>query len=174
MRGNRTMGSALADANLITIGQLDQANERLLELMGGDPEPRQCTLIGVLVNDLKVQTEEDILLHMADAGIGLVCLAECEIPEEVKKALDPAACWATWTIPFDREGDYHLIATAHYYSPAVRSYWEKQCKGPVLWYGTTIEEIADYLEKLVSDRALAEPPPVPAPAPTPSAANAPR
>ena len=30
----------------------------------------------------------------------------------------------------------------------MRTFWEKQYPGPILWYGTTLEIIADYLEKL--------------------------
>jgi hypothetical protein len=51
-------------------------------------------------------------------------------------------------VPFDREEDFTFMATAYYLSPAVRAHWEKQLGGPVLWFGTTLEAIADYLEKL--------------------------
>jgi len=30
----------------------------------------------------------------------------------------------------------------------VRTYWEKQLDGPIIWYGATLEMIGDYLEKL--------------------------
>ena len=66
-----------------------------------------------------------------------------------------SACWATWSVPFDREEDFHFVATAYYLSPAVRTYWEKQLNGPILWFGTTLEGIADHLEKLQAEKPAA-------------------
>jgi hypothetical protein len=77
----------------------------------------------------------------------LVDLREYEIPDESRKKLDIGASWATWSVPFDREEEFIFVATAYYLSPAVRAYWEKQLAGPILWFGTTLEGIADYLEQ---------------------------
>ena len=102
-----------------------------------------------LAYDLKVLREETVLQYMVDnEGVGLVDLRTYDVSEDIKKTLDTDVCWATWSIPFDREEDYRFIATAYYLSPAVRTYWEKQYGGPVLWFGTTLEIVADYLEKL--------------------------
>jgi hypothetical protein len=160
MRANRLMGANLVEANLVKIEDLEKANERLLEILATD-QPRQCTVLGVLAYEMKVLREEDVLQHAVDVeGIGLVDLRHYEIPDEVRKATDPDACWATWSVPFDREEDFHFIATAYHLSPAVRTFWEKQLDGPILWFGATLETIADYLEKIEADRAAAPPPPV--------------
>jgi hypothetical protein len=45
----------------------------------------------------------------------------------------------------------------------VRTFWEKQCNGPILWFGTTLEGVADHLEKLAADRALMPKAAVPTP-----------
>jgi type IV pilus assembly protein PilB len=47
----------------------------------------------------------------------------------------------------------------------VRAHWEKTLGGPTLWFGTTLEGIADFLEKLAADPSLAKPAATPAPAP---------
>lgn len=148
MRANRLLGANLVEANLVKIDDLEPANERLLALV--DTEiPRQCTVLGILAYELKVLREEDALQHIVDhEGVGLVDLRNYEISDDVKKSLDLGACWATWSVPFDREEDFHFVATAYYLSPAVRTYWEKQLNGPILWFGTTLEGIADHLEKL--------------------------
>jgi hypothetical protein len=87
-------------------------------------------------------------------GVGLVDLRDYDVPDDSKKGLDVGACWATWSVPFDREEEFHFVATAYYLSPAVRAFWEKQLNGPIIWFGTTLEGIADYLEKLpVADHA---------------------
>jgi hypothetical protein len=79
-----------------------------------------------------------------------------EVGEESLKGLDLAACWATWSVPFDKVDGFHFIASAYWLSPAVRTFWEKQLDGPILWFATTLEGIADFIEK----RESAAPKPV--------------
>ncbi len=147
MRANRLLGAALVEQNLITVEDLEAANDRLLA-MGSSDSLRQRTVLGILVHDLKVLVEEDLLQHLAEsAGIGLVDLRDYDVPEEANKLLDVEAAWATWTVPFDKEGEFHLVATAYYLSPAVRNFWEKHLNGPILWYGTTLGQIADFLDQ---------------------------
>jgi hypothetical protein len=163
MRANRLLGANLVEANLVKLEDLEPANERLLSL--ADTElPRQCTVLGVLAYEMKVLREEDVLQHVVDNdGLGLVDLRLYDTLDDIKKTLDIDACWATWSVPFDREEDFHFIATAYYMSPAVRTFWEKQCNGPILWFGTTLEGSADHLEKLTAERAAMPAAPVPTP-----------
>jgi hypothetical protein len=158
MRANRLLGASLVEQNLVKIEDLETANEQLLELVSGD-HPRQCSVLGILAYKMKVLREEDLLQHLVDEqSIGLIDLRNYDISEELRKTMDLGACWATWTVPFDREDDFHLVATAYYLSPAVRTYWEKKFNGPIVWYGTTIEMIADFIEKIAGSRgAPAEP-----------------
>lgn len=163
MRANRLLGANLVEANLVKLEDLEPANERLLALVNTEL-PRQCTVLGVLAYEMKVLREEDVLQHITEnEGVGMVDLRSYDTSDELKKTLDIDACWATWSVPFDREEDFHFIATAYYLSPAVRTFWEKQCNGPILWFGTTLEGIADHLEKLTAERAAMPPPPAPTP-----------
>jgi hypothetical protein len=41
-------------------------------------------------------------------------------------------------------------------SPAVRAYWEKQFGTTIVWFGTTLEILADFLEKLETERGPAQ------------------
>jgi hypothetical protein len=155
MRANRLLGASLVEANLVKIEDLEAANERLLELLQGDAE-RQATLLGVLLYEKKVLSEDDLLHHLVENdGIGLIDLRTYDVPEEFRKHVDLGPCWATWTMPFDKEEDCTFVATAYYLSPAVRTYWEKQLGGNILWYGTTLEIISDYLEKIEGDQTQA-------------------
>lgn len=148
MRANRLLGAQLAEQNFVKVEDLERANERLLELLNAGSF-RESTVLGILAYELKVLREEDVLVQLAETeGLGLIDLRYYDLSEDLKKTLDPSACWATWSVPFDREEDVTLIATAYWLSPAVRTYWEKHFGGPVLWYGTTLEGIADFLEKL--------------------------
>lgn len=147
MRANRLLGPALVERDLVSLQDLERATERLLELTARG-EPRECTLLGVLAHELKVVRETDVLRRSVESdGIGLVDLRAVEIPEELRKEFDAGECWATWTVPFDREGGFTCLASAYHLSPAVRSHWEKRAGGSVLWYGTTLGEIAEHLGK---------------------------
>jgi hypothetical protein len=154
MRSNRLLGASLVERNLVKIEDLETANEKLIEVVASG-QPRQSTILGILSYDMKVLKEDEVLHHIVETdGVGLVDLRDYDVPDDMKKNTDPGACWATWSVPFDHEEEFFFVATAYYLSPAVRTYWEKQLNGPILWFGTTLEAIADYLEK----QALAAPP----------------
>ena len=153
MRANRLLGAQLVEHNLVKIEDLEAANEKLIELVSSGA-PRQITVLGILAYSMKVVKEDDVLHHIVETdGVGLVDLAEYDVPDELKKGVDIAACWATWSVPFDREEDFWFVATAYYLSPAVRAHWEKALGGHILWFGATMEAIADYIEKLPNDAA---------------------
>ncbi len=161
MRANRLLGAALVEANLVKIEDLEAANERLIELLKSDAE-RQATLLGLLIYEKKVLSEDDLLHHMVENdGIGIVDLRNYDVPEEFKKDVDLGSCWATWTVPFDKEEEFYLVASAYYLSPAVRSHWEKQLGTNILWYATSLDVIADFLEKVEAKPKRVSRPPVP-------------
>ena len=146
MRANRLLGAQLVEHNLVKIENLEAANERFIEVVSSD-QPRQTTILGILAYEMKVLKEDDVLHHLVETeGLGLVDLRDYDVLDETRKKLDPNACWATWSVPFDREEEFWFVATAYYLSPAVRTFWENQLGGPILWFGTTLETIADYLE----------------------------
>jgi hypothetical protein len=152
MRANRLLGANLVENNLVKIEDLETANEKLIEIVATE-QLRQSTILGILAYDMKVLKEDDVLHHLVESeGVGLVDLRDYDVPDDSKKGLDVGACWATWSVPFDREEEFHFVATAYYLSPAVRAHWEKHLKGPIIWFGTTLEGIADYLEKLPVDQ----------------------
>ncbi len=152
MRANRLLGSALIEHNLVKFEDLEAANERLLEIASSG-QVRQSSVLSILVYERKVLREEDLLHYVVDDhGVGVVDLRGYEVPEEVKKEIDLDACWATWSVPFDREEDFHFVATAYYLSPAVRSHWEKKLGGQIIWQATTMDIIADFLDRLQAER----------------------
>lgn len=152
MRANRLLGANLVEQNLVKIEHLESANERLLEVVASE-NMRQSSVLAILAYEMKVVREEDVLQHLVDDhAVGLVDLRNYDTSDELKKTLDIGACWATWTVPFDKDEDFHFLATAYFMSPAVRTFWEKKIDGPIIWYGTTLEMIADHLEKLEGNR----------------------
>jgi len=152
MRANRLLGSALIEHNLVKFEDLEAANERLLEVAASG-QVRQSSVLSILVYEKKVLKEEDLLHHVVDDhGVGVVDLRGYDVPEDVKKEIDLDACWATWSVPFDREEDFHFVATAYYLSPAVRSHWEKKLGGQIIWQATTMDIIADFLDRVQAER----------------------
>jgi hypothetical protein len=152
MRANRLLGSALIEHNLVKFEDLEAANERLLEV-AATGQVRQSSVLSILVYEKKVLKEEDVLHHVVDDhGVGVVDLRGYDVPDEVKKDMDLDACWATWSVPFDREEDFHFVATAYYLSPAVRSYWEKKLGGQIIWQATTMDIVADFLDRVHAER----------------------
>jgi hypothetical protein len=153
MRANRLLGSALIEHNLVKFEDLEAANERLLEIAAAG-HVRQSSVLSILVYEKKVLREEDVLHHVVDDhGVGVVDLRGYDVPEDVKKELDLEAGWATWSVPFDREEDFHFVATAYYLSPAVRTYWEKKLGGQIIWQATTMDIIADFLDRMAAERS---------------------
>lgn len=148
MRSNRLLGAQLVEQSLVKLEDLEAANEKLLDLISSGT-PRQRTVLGILAYDLNAVKEEEILLHQRDTdGVGLIDLEHYELNEEIRNSLNPEECWATWSIPFDTQEDMTFVASAYYLSPAVRKFWEERYDGRVLWYGTTLEGIAEFLEAL--------------------------
>jgi len=155
MRSNRLLGSALIEHNLVKFEDLEAANERLLEI-AATGDMRRSSVLSVLVYEKKVLREEDVLHHVVDDhGVGVIDLRGYEVPDDVKNGLDIGACWATWTVPFDKEEDFHFVATAYYLSPAVRAHWEKTLGGQIIWQATTMDIIADFLDRVQAERSEA-------------------
>ena len=152
MRANRLLGSALVEHNLVKFEDLETANERVLEL-AGQGDFRQASVLGILACETKVLKEEDVLhLAMEEHALGVVDLRHYEVPEDVKKELDLGMCWATWSVPYEKEEDFWFVATAYYLSPAVRTHWEKKLGGTIIWHATTMDVVAEFLEKLQAER----------------------
>jgi hypothetical protein len=152
MRSNRLLGATLVESNLVKIENLEAANERLLELIGGG-DYRRSSVLAILAYELHVLNEFDVIHHVMDEhGTGLVDLRSYDVPEEVRAITDLGACRATWTVPFDCEEEVYFVATAYYLSPAVRAYWEKTLGGLIVWYCTSLEMLADYMDKIEASK----------------------
>lgn len=156
MRCNRLLGSALIEHNLVKFEDLEAANERLLEL-SAQGDYRQASVLGILINEKKVLREEDMLqLAVEEMGLGAVDLRHYDVTDEIRKNLDVSMCWATWTVPYDQEEDFHFVATAYCFSQAVRTHWEKKLQGPIIWQVTSMEIIAEFLDRLQAERDSAQ------------------
>ncbi|MBM3842827.1 MAG: hypothetical protein FJ397_06110 [Verrucomicrobia bacterium] len=147
MKANRQLGLTLSDRNLLTVGQLQEANERWLEWVAGGE--RGASLLRVLTQSLKFLREGDVLRHaMEHEGAGLVDLRDFDVPDEFRRLPDSGACWATWTVPFDKLDGFTCLASAYVLSPVVKAHWEARLPGPLLWFGTTLDGVTEHLGRL--------------------------
>ena len=166
LRANRLLGSALIEHNLVKFEDLEVANERLLEVStSGDM--RRSSVLGILIEEQKVLREQDVLQQIVDEhAVGVVDLRSYDVPEDIRRGLDLPICWATWTVPFDHEENFHLVATAYYLSPGVRDFWKKKLGKDIIWQATTMDIIADFLDRVQAERDQAA---AQAPQPKPTA-----
>lgn len=147
MKANRQLGLALANGNLLSVEQLQEANDRWLEWVAGGE--RGASLLRVLTQSMKVLREEDLLRHaMEHEGAGLVDLRDYDVPDEFRRLPDPGVCWATWTVPFDRLDGFTCLASAYVLSPVAKAHWEAAMGGPVLWFATTLDGLTEHLGRL--------------------------
>ena len=147
MRANRLLGANLVEQELVSIDDLDEANERLAELMGGQTNAHQVSLLSILVNEKQALSEDQLLdIQLEEHGLGLIDLCDIDFAPELREKLDLKACWATLTVPFDLVEDTIYLATAYYLSPAVRTYWEETSRKNVVWFVSTVDSITRFLE----------------------------
>ena len=149
MRANRLLGASLVERGLVSIDDLDAANERLLELLSANAEQTRLGLLSILINEKQCVSENRLIEYLVEEqGLAIIDVRNMEVPEELKAETTPAECWATWTVPFDKVEDTHYLATAYYMSPAVRSFWEDKIQGNLIWFAAPLGSIVDYLESL--------------------------
>lgn len=157
MRANRLLGSALVEHDLVSFAELEAANERVLSL-AGEGRLRQASVLGVLVYEMKSLKEGELLrVAQEDLGLGLVDLRHYDVPEEIRKDLELDRCWATWTVPYDRDENVWFLATAYCLSSAVREHWEKRLAGPIVWSATSMDIISEFLDRQQAERSSAAP-----------------
>jgi len=156
MRANRLLGASLVERGLVTIEDLDAANERFLELLSNASGDSHLSLLSILLNEKQSLQEMALMEHLVEEeGLGIVDVRNMEVPEELASTYDKSECWATWTAPFDLVEDTHYLATAYFMSPAVRAYWEKKISGNIVWFAAPLETISDHLETLEAEEAKA-------------------
>lgn len=154
MRSNRLLGATLVEKQLVSINDLDLANERLLELMSTGGELQRASLLAIMLNEKQCLSEQKLMAHLVEEeGLGIIDIRNFEIPDELKDMIRPEECWSTWTVPFDSVEDTVYLASAYYLSPVVREFWEEKLSGNIVWYAASMESISDFLEALEQDRA---------------------
>lgn len=156
MRANRLLGASLVERGLVSIDDLDAANERFLELLSNASGELRLSLLAILLNEKQSLKEVKLMEYLVEEeGLGIIDVRNMEVPEELVAATDRADCWATWTVPFDMVEDTRYLASAYYMSPAVRNFWEDKLSGNIVWFAAPLDTISDYLETQEAGEAKA-------------------
>jgi hypothetical protein len=149
LRSNRFLATVLLDKKLVTVEQLEAANEKLQEYVQiGDL--RRANILHILMFEMQVLNEDLYLDTVIEQyGLGLIDLHGCQFRKFNDLKFDLTACWATWTVPFDLVDDFHLLATAFYPSqPAVKFWTDKYEGANVQWYVTSVRSLTSAFERL--------------------------
>jgi len=148
LRSNRFLGSALVDRGLVSVNDLEMANEKFMAAFQA-AELKRTSILNTLLFDTKALDEQVLLEHMVDElGLGLIDLSHIELRSLQSFNIDLSLCWATSTIPFDKIENTYMLATCYRYSAPVLKYWEELLDGPIIWYGTSSISMTRGLERL--------------------------
>jgi len=148
LRVNRFLGSSLVDKGLLSLNDLESANERFMATIQAG-EMKHASILNSLVYELKVLDENKVINYIVDEHeIGLVDLSFYELQSLKKIDVDPDLCWATSTVPFDLVEGTYLLATCYYLSAPVIKQWEQVLDGKVIWYVTSCVSMTRALERL--------------------------
>lgn len=161
LRSNRFLGSALVERGLVSVDDLESANEKFMEAIQAS-ELKRASILSTLLYDSKAIEEQKLLEHLVDEeGLGLVDLNHLELRSLRTYDVELSLCWATSTIPFDKIEDTYMVATCYWLSAPVIKHWEEILNGRVIWYGTSTNSMTRALERIeeiheAEDAAAAE------------------
>lgn len=147
LRSNRFLGSALVERGLVSVDDLEAANEKFMEAIQSS-ELKRASILSTLLFESKSLGEESLIEHLVEEeGLGLIDLSYVELRSLRPMNVDLSLCWATSTIPFDKVENTYMVATCYWLSAPVVKHWEDLLDGRVIWYGTSINSITRALEQ---------------------------
>ncbi len=148
LRSNRFLGSSFVDKGLISVGDLEAANEKFMEVIQKS-ELKHASILSTLLYELKSLDESKLIDHQAEEhGVGLVDLGHLNLRSASDLKFDISLCWATSTIPFDKIEDYYFVATCYYLSAPVVKQWNEILGHKVIWFVTTNAAMTQALERI--------------------------
>lgn len=149
LKANRALGAALVEHKLVTPEQLDAANGKLLELMK-QGEFKRASLLNLMLMMDNGPKESAIIQYQLDTHeLGLINLTNYNLERSVEAHIDVAACWATRTLPYEKQEEFVFLATNFYLSEAVRKFWQdiyKDCQ--LVWSVASATNLAEALERM--------------------------
>lgn len=148
LRSNRFLGSTLVDRGLVSVNELEAANEKFMEAVQAS-ELKRASILNTLLFETKVLEEQVLLEYLVEEeGLGLIDLDHVNLRSLRPFNVDTSICWVTSTIPFDKVEETYMLATSYRLSAPVIKYWEELFARPIIWYGTSCASITRGLERI--------------------------
>ena len=138
----------MVENGLISTEDLNTANRILIDLVEEGNLKSAC-LMSILLDELKVLKESDVINHIVENfNTGLIDLQNYDLEKSVDPGLNLGACWSTWTLPFNKEENFHFVTTAYYLSAPVLKYWKGVLGGNLVWYISPLKSIYEALGRI--------------------------
>lgn len=148
LRSNRFLGSALVERGLVSVDDLEAANEKFMEAIQSS-ELKRASILSTLLFEDKSLEEQSLIEHLVEEeGLGLIDLNYVDLRSLRPFNVDISLCWASSTIPFDKIENTYMVATCYWLSAPVVKHWEELLDGRVIWYGTSINSMTRALERI--------------------------
>lgn len=149
LRSNRFLGNNLVNNELITLDQLEKANNVLLDKIDAE-NIKEASLLRILMWELDLLNETQFINFQVEKyQLGLADMRFYSYLGSVDGDAPSYAvkdCWATWTVPFDYENGFYFLATAFYMGKPVVDFWEEKLNGKIMWFVTDLGGISTLLE----------------------------
>lgn len=148
LRSNRLLGSTLVDVGLISIDDLEQANQIMMAKVK-DHDISNVSLLSILLLETKALREEDLISYQVEQRrLGVIHLRNIRVRKfEVSRSNLPLIK-GTMTLPFDRVGDYYMVATCYALSEPAMKHWRELLESPVILYVTTSSGLVEGIDKI--------------------------
>lgn len=144
LRSTRSLGSALVQLHLIKEDELENAYQKLIDIVkNGDL--RQACLLKILMHEMKAFDEGELLKA---SPFPLIPLQPFTIPQPSSLEIDIDLCYATWTLPFDKIEDVYFLTTAYYLSEPTIEHWKKLIPGHIIWHATELGFLSYALDEM--------------------------
>ncbi len=148
LRSNRLLGSTLVDVGLIGIDDLEQANQILMTKVK-DHDISNVSLLTILLLETKTLREEDLIDYQVEQRrLGVIHLRNVRIRKfEISQANLPLIR-GTMTLPFDKVGDYYMVATCYALSEPAMKHWRELLESPTIFYVTTTSSLLEGIDQV--------------------------
>ena len=157
IKSNRVLGTRLVEAGLVSLADMDAANESFIELARAK-DLKRASLLRILIYDNQTLKEESLLDHLIETYHAGAILLENYNLDDVLLVQHPLELMrASWTLPLDFVNDRWFMVTAYYLSDIVRKFWEDRLDSRITWLISPMQQFETVFEELETKLALDEP-----------------
>ncbi|MGF1531024.1 MAG: hypothetical protein ACFCU4_06660 [Puniceicoccaceae bacterium] len=148
LRSNRILASTLLDVGLISIDALEKANAILMGKVQSE-EIHSVSILNILVYETEALKETDLIDYQVEQrGMGIISLQNYRVRSFELSRSNRELLRGTYTIPFDRVGDYYMLATAYALSQPAMAHWKTILELPILTYVAPMADIIHAINDL--------------------------